>query len=123
MYASAVDESARLGHKSAMKNLACLATLLFATAAFSQISGSSTEREAARRFGESMAAAFNQRDEKSMASLIDVRAFGLRTAKVQGMSPGDQEQFATGLEKTGLSQLYAGYFQSLRRMAPRGSCA
>jgi len=96
-----------------MKNLAWLATLLFATCGFAQISGTSTEREAARRFGESIASAFNERDEKLMSTLIDVRGFGLRVAKVQGMGPGDQEQFVAGFEKSGLSQLYAGYFRVL----------
>jgi tetratricopeptide (TPR) repeat protein len=113
MCASAVRQGVRMRHKSAMKTFAWLATLLFATAGFAQISGSSTEREAARRFGESIATAFNERDQKLMSSLIDVRAFALRTAKIQGMKPGEQEQFATALEKTGLSKVYAGYFQSM----------
>lgn len=113
MCASAVHKRVRLGHKSAMKTIAWLATLLFATCGSAQISGGSTEREAARRFGESIATAFNKRDEKLMSSLIDVRGFGLRTAKVQGMTPADQEQFATGLQKAGLSQLFTGYFQSM----------
>ena len=102
-----------MGHICAMKIIAWLATLLFATCGSAQISGTAGEREAARRFGESIATAFNERDAKLMASLIDVRGFGLRMAKVQGMGPGDQEQFATGLEKSGLSQLYSGYFQTM----------
>jgi tetratricopeptide (TPR) repeat protein len=113
MCASAVQEGARLGHISAMKILASLATLLFATAGFGQITGGSVDREAARRFGESIATAFNERDAKLLSSLVDARGFALRTAKVQGMAPGEQEQFAAGLEKAGLSRLYESYFQSM----------
>jgi tetratricopeptide (TPR) repeat protein len=113
MCASAVQDGARLVHKPTMKILGWIATLLFATCGYAQISGGATERETARRFGESMASALNERDGKAMSTLVDVRGFALRTAKVQGMGPGEQEQFAKGLEKAGLSRLYDSYFQSM----------
>jgi len=104
---------ARLVHNPGMKTLAWLATLLFATCGYAQISGAAGERDAARRFGEAIVGALNERDGKRMATLVDVRGFGLRTAKVQGMKPVEQEQLVAGLEKAGLSTLFANYFQAL----------
>jgi tetratricopeptide (TPR) repeat protein len=96
-----------------MKTFAWLATLLFTTCVSAQITSNSTEREAARRFGESIAAAFNERDTEALSALIDLHGFGLRAGKVQGFEGAALNNFVASLEKTGFAQVYASYFQKL----------
>jgi tetratricopeptide (TPR) repeat protein len=96
-----------------MKTLAWLTTLLFATCGFAQISGGSAEREAARRVGDSIATAFNERDEKALSALIDLHGLALRAGKVQGFEGTNLEKFTIGFEKAGATKLFATYFQKL----------
>jgi hypothetical protein len=104
------------GQNAGMKRLLVLAMSLFVTGATAQ---QPAEQPAAARFGEAIAQAFNDRDEKALGSLIDLRGLGIRAAKVQGLPPRQQEQFVRGAESAGMSRIAASYFQTMN--ASQGS--
>ena len=96
-----------------MKTLPWLAVLLFSTGASAQVTDAASERAAAAQFGEAIATAFTERDAKAAASMIDIRELALRAARVQGLSPDQQENFARGAESVGAGRVVAGFMQSL----------
>ena len=96
-----------------MKNFVLVATLLFTTFVSAQVKGGTDDKAAADRFGQEIARAFNERDAKALASLIDMHAFGLRVARMQGLPESRQEEFASGLASTGPSRMFASYLRIL----------
>jgi len=96
-----------------MKKFLLVATILFSTCVSAQLREGIVGREAVARFGEDIAQAFNKRDAKTLALLIDLRGVALRAARFQGLNPTDLEQFAAGVESAGMKNIFGGYFRTL----------
>src|SRR6185436_19671016 len=96
-----------------MKKLLVIATILFATCASAQVKEGATGRDAAARFGESVARALNDRDDKAFASLIDLHGLAIRSARMLELGASDQESYVRGVETVGMQRMIAGYFQTM----------
>jgi tetratricopeptide (TPR) repeat protein len=96
-----------------MKHLLLLTTVLLATSTLGQDKPRATEPDPAAQFGEAVAQAFNERDQKALTGLIDIRSLGERAARVQQLSETQQAQFVRGVESVGASRMVASYMQSM----------
>jgi tetratricopeptide (TPR) repeat protein len=89
------------------------ATLLFAASASAQISGSPPDRETALRFGETVAIALNERDDKSLSSLLDIRGLAMRAGRIEGKEGAALRSFSDRFEKSESSGILAAVFNKL----------
>ncbi len=89
------------------------AALAFAGPAFAQTAAPDKQRAAAERFGNDIARAFNERDAKALAALIDFHALAVKSAELQELSDANEKAFAQGLESAGFSKLSEAYFRGL----------
>ena len=89
------------------------AALLLAGPASAADTAAPDKRAAAEQFGNDIARAFNERDAKALARLIDFHALAVKSAELQELSDADEKAFAKGVESAGFSKLSEAYFRGL----------
>lgn len=96
-----------------MRRLTWIAILVFAASAHAQMTTTAQQLAAAEKFGTDIAQAFNQRDRKALAMLIDFQRVMVRSADFQGLSGTDRESYLRGASKAGITPLLDNYFRVL----------